>query len=113
MPRLAIPDFGMEYPEYEYRAWPKYVGLDEEGLALIAKDQAEFNEMKELTAYPKVLGKDKHGKEIVANNPRDEEWFKSRVVHSDAGHNALTNAGHNNYSGEVRRGPGRPPKEAA
>lgn len=106
MPRSAIPDFGIEYPEYKYREWPKYVGLREDGEALIANDQAEFDEMKELAAYPKVLGHDKDGKEVKAQNPRDAEWLKSRVVHSHAGQgNALT--------GEVRRGPGRPPKSEA
>jgi len=103
MPRLAIPDFGMEYPEYEYRAWPKYVGLDEEGLALIAKDQAEFNRFKEIAVFPKSLGKDRDGKELIAQNKRDEEWLKGKVVKTE---NALTE------EQPVRRGPGRPRSEA-
>jgi hypothetical protein len=82
MARSAIPDFGTEYPEYEYKAWPKYVGMDADGEALIAKDKAQFDELKELAAYPKVLGKDKSGNELVAQNPRDEAWLKAKVVHA-------------------------------
>jgi hypothetical protein len=81
MARLAIPDFGVEYPDYEYKAWPKYVGMTADGEALIAKDKDQYAELKELAVYPKVLGKDKHGNELVAQNPRDEEWLKAKVVH--------------------------------
>ncbi len=72
--------------------------MTEEGEALIAKDKAQFDELKELAVYPKVLGKDKHGNEIVAQTPRDEQWLSTRVAKEDSS-NALT---------EVRRGPGRP-----
>jgi hypothetical protein len=102
MARSSIPDFGIEYPEYKYRAWPKYVGLTAEGEALIAQDKAEYDEMKELAVYPKLLGKDKHGNDVIAQNPRDESWFKHKVV----GENTLTG------EPEVRRGPGRPAKVA-
>lgn len=105
MARSAIPDFGVEYPEYEYHAWPKYVGMDADGEALVAKNQAQFDELKERAVYPKVLGKDKHGNEIVAQTPRDEDWLKAKVHVEKAVENALT--------GEVRRGPGRPRSEAA
>lgn len=98
MARSAIPDFGIEYPEYEFQAWPMYVGLDAGGEALIANDHKHFEELKELAVYPKVLGKDRNGNEIVAQNPRDEEWF-AKKVHRD---NALTDEA-------PRRGPGRPP----
>lgn len=105
MARLAIPDFGVEYPEYEHRAWPKYVGMTADGEALVAKDKAQFDELKELAVYPKVLGKDKHGNDLVAQNPRDEDWLKAKVHVDKAVDNAL--------AGEVRRGPGRPRTEAA
>lgn len=105
MARLAIPDFGTEYPDYEYKAWPKYVGMTAEGEALIAKDKAQFDEMKELAAYPKVLGKDKHGNELVAQNPRDEAWLSAKVHVDKAVENAL--------AGEIKRGPGRPRAEAS
>lgn len=105
MARSAIPDFGIEYPDYEYRAWPKYVGLDEGGDALIAKDQDEFRRFKDIAVYPKVLGNDKHGNEIVAQNPRDEEWLAGKVAKASVEANALTGE-------EVRRGPGRPAKVA-
>lgn len=80
MARSAIPDFGTEYPEYEYRAWPKHVGFDEAGEALTAKNQADYDELKELAVWPKSLGKDKHGNEIIAHTPRDEQWLKNKVV---------------------------------
>lgn len=98
MARNAIPDWGTEYPEYVHRSWPKYVGLDETGEALIAKDDEEYRRLKEIAVFPKVLGKDRDGKEIVAQNERDEEWLASKVVKE----NALT--------GEFKRGPGRTPK---
>lgn len=81
MPRSAIPDWGQEYPEYEYKAWPKYVGMSAEGEALIAKNKEEFEAMKADAVYPKVLGKDRHGNELIAQNPRDEEWLKAKVIH--------------------------------
>ena len=99
MARSAIPNWGIEYPDYEYRAFPKYIGLTAEGEALIAKDKSEVDEMKELAVFPKVLGNDKHGNEIVAQNPRDEEWLASKVA-KDEPENALTS--------EIKRGPGRP-----
>lgn len=105
MPRSAIPDWGQEYPDYEYKAWPKYVGMTAEGEALIAKDQAQFDAMKDDVAYPKVLGKDKHGNDLIAQNPRDEDWLKAKVHVDKAVENAL--------HGDVRRGPGRPRTEAA
>lgn len=105
MPRSAIPDWGTEYPEYEKREWPKYVGLTADGEALIAKDKAHFDELKELAAYPKVLGKDRDGNDVIAQNQRDEEWLKAKVHVDKAVENAL--------AGEVRRGPGRPRTEAA
>lgn len=108
MARSAIPDFGMEYPEYVYRAWPKHVGFNEAGEPLEAKDQAEFDELKSIAVFPKVLGKDKDGKDVVAFTPRDEELFKARVAKASvpATENALTD------EPEVRRGPGRPAKAA-
>ena len=106
MARSAIPDFGIEYPEYEYRPFPKYVGMTADGEALIAKDKTELEELKELAVYPKVLGKDKHGNEIIAQNPRDEEWLAGKVAKPSVPEaNALTGE-------EVRRGPGRPAKVA-
>lgn len=84
MARSAIPNFGIEYPEYVKQHWPKYVGMTAEGEALIAQDKAEYDEMKELAVYPKTLGRDKHGNDVVAQNPRDESWFKSRVVKASA-----------------------------
>jgi hypothetical protein len=104
MPRSAIPDFGIEYPEYVYRPFPKFAGLDASGEALIADSDEEYRRLKEIAVYPKVLGKDKHGNEIVAQNPRDEEWFASKVVHDAIDDAKPSNA----LTDEPRRGPGRP-----
>lgn len=103
MARSAIPDFGIEYPDYKFREWPKYVGLDAGGQALIAESEDHFSELKELAIYPKTLGRDRDGKEVVAHNPRDEEWLSKRVHNAV---NALTDE-------QPRRGPGRPPKVEA
>lgn len=109
MARSAIPDFGTEYPEYVYRAWPKHVGFDADGEALTAKDQAEFDAMKADAVWPKSLGKDKHGNEIIAHTPRDEDWLKNKVVKA-----AIDNAEPvNSLTDEPRRGPGRPKSVAA
>jgi hypothetical protein len=106
MARSAIPDFGIEYPEYVYRAWPKHVGFDEAGEALTANNQAEFDELKELAVFPKVLGRDRHGNDVVAATPRDEDFAKARVVKTVE---VAATEVNNSLTGEPRRGPGRPP----
>lgn len=80
MARSAIPDFGIEYPPYEYHPWPKYAGANEQGEALIATNQAEYDEMKAVAFFPKLLGKDKNGKDVIAQQPRDLEWLKASVA---------------------------------
>lgn len=80
MARSAIPDFGIEYPEYVYHPFPRYVGLDAEGDVLIANDEEEVRRLKDLAVFPKVMGKDKNGKDVVAQIPRDLEWLKASVV---------------------------------
>lgn len=80
MARSAIPDFGTEYPEWVYQPWPKYVGLDAEGGALIAKNQDEYDDLLPTRAFPKLMGKDKAGKDVIAQIPRDLEWLKGQVV---------------------------------
>jgi hypothetical protein len=109
MARSAIPDFGMEYPEYEYREWPKHIGLDKDGEQLVAKDQAEHDRLLPDVAFPKLMGKDKHGKDVIAQIPRDLDWKKDQLVKTSVPEteNALTD------EAPVRRGPGRPRAEAA
>ncbi len=80
MARLAIPDFGVEYPPYVNQPFPRYVGLDAEGNALIAQNEKEVDELKPLAVFPKNMGKDKDGKDVIAQNDRDLTFFKSRVV---------------------------------
>jgi hypothetical protein len=105
MARSAIPEFGIEYPEWHYRPWPKHVGFSAEGEALTAADQAEYDEMKELAVWPKTLGKDKAGNEVIAHTPRDEDWLKNKVVKAAIDDAEPVNA----LTGDVvKRGPGRP-----
>lgn len=80
MPRSAIPDFGIEYPPYEYKPYPRYVGSDELGEAIIAKDEKEYEALKGTEYFPRVMGKDKNGKDVIAQIPRDLEWLKAQVV---------------------------------
>lgn len=80
MARLPIPDFGTEYPEYEYHPFPRYVGADQFGEAIIAKDEKEYEALKGTEYFPRVMGTDKDGKDVVAQSPRDLEWLKSSVV---------------------------------
>ena len=80
MARSAIPDFGKEWPKYEYKPFPKYVGMDESGEAIIAKDEKEYEALKGTETFPKLMGKDKNGKDVIAQKPRDLEWLKASVV---------------------------------
>lgn len=80
MARSAIPDFGIEYPPYEYRPYPRYVGATIDGEAIIANDEKEFKALKGTEYFPRVMGKDKNGKEVIAQIPRDLEWLKASVV---------------------------------
>lgn len=114
MARSAIPDFGIEYPEYKYQAWPKQVGLDANGDQIVAHSQEEYDELKPLAVYPKVLGKDRDGKEIIAHTPRDSQWLKDKVVRTDAANNLMQPMAVDTSNAEqVKRGPGRPPKSEA
>lgn len=80
MARSAIPDFGKEWPEYEYKPFPKFVGLNELGEAIIAKDEKELAALKGTEFFPRVMGRDKDGKDVIARRPRDLEWLKAQVV---------------------------------
>ena len=114
MARSAIPDFGIEYPEYKYQAWPKQVGLDVNGEQIVAQNQEEYDELKPLAVYPKVLGKDREGKDVVAHTPRDAQWLKDRVVRADATNSLMQPLSVDTSNAEpLKRGPGRPPKTEA
>lgn len=122
MARSIHPDFGTEYPPYEYHPWPKQVGLDENGEQLVANNQAEYDALKPSVHFPRVMGKDKSGNEVIAYIPRDLEWKKSQVVKTSvptAGGevvNALTGEESTDKAVNdiaVKRGPGRPPKSEA
>ena len=80
MARSAIPDFGKEWPEYEYKPFPKYVGSTVDGEAIIANDEKEYEALKGTEYFPRVMGKDKAGKDVIAQKPRDLEWLKGQVA---------------------------------
>jgi len=80
MARSAIPDFGIEYPEYKYDPWPRQVGLDAHGEQIVANDQKEYDELLPTVVFPKIMGKDKAGKDVIAYIPRDLSWKKDQVV---------------------------------
>ena len=105
--RSAIPDYGIEYPDYEYREWPKQVGLDANGDQILAKDQAEYDQLLPDVVFPQVMGRDKHGKDVIAYLPRDLDWKKDQVVKTSVPTTDEEN------SLQPKRGPGRPRSEAA
>lgn len=86
MARSALPEFtklqpnGEPWPEYVYQPYPRYVGSTQEGEAIIAKDEKEYEALKGTEYFPKNMGKDKDGKDVIARQPRDLEWLKASVV---------------------------------
>lgn len=79
-----IPKNNTEWPEWEYRQFPAWVGRDENGADLIAKDKDEAKEMSGRKVYPKVLGVDAKGNEVVALDPKDETRKKGDVADKPA-----------------------------
>jgi hypothetical protein len=106
MARSAIPNFGIEYPEYEHRDWPKHVGFDIGGEALTANSQEEFEALQSEAIWPKHMGKDKNGKDVIAASPT-EDWKKELVVKTSVPSTDEENAL------QPKRGPGRPRTEQA
>lgn len=84
--RSALPEFsklqpnGEPWPDYVYQPFPRYVGLDAEGNALIADTEEEARRLKEIAVFPQNMGSDKDGKPVIAQGPRDLIFFKDRVV---------------------------------
>lgn len=89
-----------EYPDYEFREYPKHLGFDADGLDIEVKDEDEEIARLSEVVYPKTLGKDRNGKDVIAMGPTEEGWKSKTVVPGDAAEPA-------------RRGPGRPKTEAA
>ena len=86
MARSALPEFsklqpnGEPWPDYVYRPFPRYVGLDAGGKALIANTEEEARSLKEIAVFPQNMGTDKDGKPVIAQNKRELAFFKDRVV---------------------------------
>jgi len=80
MARSPIPMTMQEWPEYEYKPFPKQVGLDADGNQIIAHKEDEIEGLQALVVYPKKLGKDKNGKALIAQHPSQEVWMTKLVV---------------------------------
>lgn len=80
MAKSPIPETNVEWPEYEYKAFPAWVGRDKNDADLVAKDAEEAKEMSKLRVYPKVLGVNDAGDEVVALNSTEEQLKKADVV---------------------------------
>lgn len=78
--KLAIPENNREFPEYEYRKFPLYVGGDQYGNALIAKNAEEVADLEKQKVYPLELGKDKNGNPVILNHPSEKKVKASMVV---------------------------------
>lgn len=83
--KLAIPESNIEWPEYEHRPFPRWIGADKFGQDLVANNQDEADELAELKVYPKELGKDKNGNMIFAHNLDEERTKMSQVADKKPG----------------------------
>lgn len=80
MARSPIPVTDREWPEYEYRPFPKQIGLDANGEAIDVNSDDEAQARAGEVVYPKLLGKDKDGKDVIASHPSQEVWMVHTVV---------------------------------
>ncbi len=96
--RAAIPQDNREYPDYEYREYPKWVGRDEFGQDLIANTAEDVAGLEERKVYPMVLGLDNRGRRVEAMHPDEvvirKTWVTRPIdkVAEAAGENKLTSA---------------------
>lgn len=93
--RSAIPQDTKEWPDYEFRAFPKWVGRDEFGQDLIANSEAKVEELSKLRVYPMDLGLDRHGRLVQALHPDEVAIRKTWVTRpvekvAESGSNKLT-----------------------
>lgn len=77
--RAAIPQDTREWPDYEYRPFPRWVGRDEFGQDLVAQTAEDVEVLEERKVYPKVLGLDAKGNKVQAMHP-DELSIKQKQV---------------------------------
>lgn len=80
MAKSALPPDTREFPDYEFREYPKHLGFDEAGTDIVVADEKEEIERLDHVVYPKKLGKDKNGKDVFANHPDQEGWKAKLVV---------------------------------
>lgn len=78
--KLAIPEDRREWPDWEFRPFPKWVGRDELGNDLIANNAAEVEEMTPQVAFPMPLGYNAKGQLITALHPDEYQGKKNQVV---------------------------------
>lgn len=79
--KSAIPEDNREYPEYEYREYPKFVGTDAHGQALIAQKPEDVEALAAHKVYPKALGLNRDRKTVFANHPDEVSLRMGEVVH--------------------------------
>lgn len=78
--RVAIPQDNKEWPDYEYRPFPRWIGRDEFGQDLTAKTEAEVADLEKLRVYPMDLGLDRKGNLVQALHPDEVAIKKTWVV---------------------------------
>lgn len=80
MAKFPVPESNVEWPEWEYRPFPKWIGRDADGADLIAQDESEVKDLEKRKVYPKVIGKNRDGNDIIALNAEEELQKKSQIV---------------------------------
>lgn len=78
--KLAIPEDRREWPDWEYRPFPKWLGRDEVGADLIANSEAEVEELMRQVVYPIDLGHNAKGALIQAMHPDELQMKKNQVT---------------------------------
>lgn len=89
MPKFPVPESNVEWPEWQYREFPAFVGLDAEGKELIAQNADEVKDLQKRKVYPKVIGKNRDGNDVIALNA-DEERLKQSQVDPEKSASALS-----------------------
>ena len=80
MAKFPVPESNVEWPEWQYRPFPRWIGRDENGADLIAQNEDEAKALAKDVVYPKTLGVDKKGNDVVALDPTEERLKQSDVV---------------------------------
>lgn len=78
--KAAIPLDTREWPDYEYRAFPKWVGRDEFGQDLVANSEEEVATLEKRKVYPQDIGYDRMGNLVQILHPDEASIKKTWVV---------------------------------